>query len=42
MTGVCETVWKDVRRDCPQRSIYDPFTWNMMMNKLLCHLRGRG
>lgn len=42
MTGVCETVWKDVRRGCPQGSICGPFIWNLMMDELLWRLREYG
>lgn len=37
--GVCESVWKEVQRGCPQGSVCGPFVWNLMMNDLLLRLR---
>ena len=35
MIGVTEVVRRNVERGCPQKSICDPFIWNLMMDELL-------
>lgn len=42
MIGARESVWKEVKRGCPQGSICGPFIWNLMMDDLLWQLKRSG
>ncbi|KAK2577563.1 hypothetical protein KPH14_012910, partial [Odynerus spinipes] len=42
MIGARESVWKNVKRGCPQGSICGPFIWNLLMDDLLWRLQRSG